>query len=1262
MSESQQPPHVRPQEPADTFLDEIDDLLEPDAEAFVAAYVQENGNGGFQYIALVERLIDATDVQLATELLKFIQLEFQRWMAPDEIRSGFDPGHLVEAIRLRFGSDVASYLNVPFLDADQFQEALTLVLGEAGVTAPPLETVDLADDLEVLAKRAILDGRLVEAGEQLASAIRLDPARDARLNAEFEFLLAQPQGLTDGLALWLSGLWCGLAASSSFDFLQVPSFDGASADLTSVSDVALIADDEISESTLEDSPATSRDPRSTRGSQQTGAVLETAVLRLLRRFFMLAQDDEEYVLHRLRRQRSGSQFGMDIQFDCSSVKNEYIRCHVECKNYQAPLTLRDVGEKVLQTEVHWRAKPLDHLIFISPHTSTSNELDLALQDWSSSGRFPFTIQVWGPDERVQDLFALEPVVYEAVYGEAPPDLETGHVVTAWSRRLLPNLRLPLNLRKYLTSPRLHCIAGENAAEFEELAANAVPLRVSDEVGKPLGGLEDCIDRWLAREKPNNLLLLGEFGDGKSFSCYSATRRLGDSLVNGRDLGTLAIRLPLRDLRAAGTGRELLDRRLREIGSNISEWLSAQTATRTLVILDGFDEMSVSLDQLTIAENMRLLAGSIRDLHPARVLVTSRTHFFETRRDQDRFLEQLGRPAVLRLTPVPRVKRLEHLANYARERGLEDKLLRLRRLYDPIGLAGKPLFLQMIKETLGDLPDHDFNEIVLYQTYVRNSLERKIEFLEDPLLTSTQDELVQGMGELLERMAVQMQSRGEESFDLRALTDDGESQDLVRTLWRISDSGAASDSAQQDVTARVGMRSLLRRVSGASDQWRVAFFHRSMREYFVALGILRALRGGAVSGRAVLASLPMQPEITNFLVAMIRGSSDQAALLLLLQSLARSAVRGTPCGLLGGNSLTLLCRMSAQLPRRGWNNLDLDLADLSGADLSSMELAGSSLRGAVLDNADLTGADLTDCDLTGVRLEETAAVVSVAVASERSAVVGYEDGSVRLWSWATGSDAHAGKVLEGADGLEHVAIGAYDTIVVIARRMVQVLLQRSDRLVSLLRFRLRNDVRKVHLGEAGVLHVLHERGATATTALVEFECEPRRVTSVRAAGGVGPFAATRNSAVVPWGEGAVVLGEARGRRVQSAAIPTSWTSCVALRQQVSGRELALLGDNAGQITCLELDLNADNGPPGRLLWRTTAHQGVVSAVAFLSDDAFVSGGADRLVVVHELEESGPRSVAQLRLSLSCRGVRYEGVRGQAEYERLRYLAETAAEEG
>ena len=82
----------------------------------------------------------------------------------------------------------------------------------------------------------------------------------------------------------------------------------------------------------------------------------------------------------------------------------------------------------------------------------------------------------------------------------------------------------------------------------------------------------------------------------------------------------------------------------------------------------------------------------------------------------------------RIRPLSRVEVLANLSRYAKRIGATEKLARIQTLYDPIGLAAKPLFLQMIKETLQDLPDDEFDASTLYETYIDRSLWRKSNLL------------------------------------------------------------------------------------------------------------------------------------------------------------------------------------------------------------------------------------------------------------------------------------------------------------------------------------------------------------------------------------------------------------------------------------------------------------------------------------------------------------------------------------------------------
>ena len=102
-----------------------------------------------------------------------------------------------------------------------------------------------------------------------------------------------------------------------------------------------------------------------------------------------------------------------------------------------------------------------------------------------------------------------------------------------------------------------------------------------------------------------------------------------------------------------------------------DWARLQDLRPTLVVLDGFDEMSPQLDPATLRKNLHLLAECVRYFGESKLIVTSRTHYFESTRMQARFLEQLGEPVVARLAPLPLSERIEHLHAYAEQHGLSE---------------------------------------------------------------------------------------------------------------------------------------------------------------------------------------------------------------------------------------------------------------------------------------------------------------------------------------------------------------------------------------------------------------------------------------------------------------------------------------------------------------------------------------------------------------------------------------------------------------
>ncbi len=210
------------------------------------------------------------------------------------------------------------------------------------------------------------------------------------------------------------------------------------------------------------------------------------------------------------------------------------------------------------------------------------------------------------------------------------------------------------------------------------------------------------------------------------------------------------------------------------------------------------------------------------------------------------------------------------------------------------------------------------------------------------------------------------------------------------------------AAQDDAANRVGIRSLLKAVPAPdAERWPVDFFHRSIREYFVAKSIVRSLTTDETRARQILSAAPLLPEIAHFAATILRSRQDDAHW-SRCENAARSATTDRDDAYIGGNALTLLHHAGGRLAEQDWSGLRLDHAWLSGADLHGTRFTGSSLRYANLDNANLEDADLTGADLEGVRLEETSRVLAVTALNDNLVIAAYEDRSLRKWRYRPGA--------------------------------------------------------------------------------------------------------------------------------------------------------------------------------------------------------------------------------------------------------------------
>lgn len=1108
-----------------------------------------------------------------------------------------------------------------------------------------------ARPLEQDIRRAIASRQLSHANKDMAELKRSNQQLWSQLDQEIGELLGQSQaqgGADLRRAEWLTGLWTATSSSTAVphDTPRNP-FEATRRAI---------------QGSGERQPAVLPRPVNAR-PEVLGRELEDGFAGLLAKLFDLSElSDIEQV--RIRKQNSGTQFGHDLELDASSRAGA-VRCHVECKNITGKISLYDVAPKLLQQLVYWENKSLDYFIVIAPRAQATNELSRLVQECNYGRKLPFQVLLWCADTEVEELFRLTPALYRTLYQRAAPAItaqRATEIAGRWEGQLRPTVRTPDTWLTYLTTPELHVVYGEE--DFASVREDAIALGALTDSAAPVPGtLHENVREWLTERPEKTLLLLAEFGDGKSFFGYELGLELAAEFLEDPAHGWAVLRIPLRSLRDDSQPSGLLQTRLDQIGISAADWAAVSRTHRTLIILDGFDEMSAQLDPRTLAKNVEILTRCVEYFSSAKVLISSRTHFFEHLADYEQFLQDLGSPRILRIASIPLRERLGHLEAYATKKGLEEKLARLKGLYDPIGLAAKPLFLHMIKATLPNLPEGHFSEVALYQQYVYDSLRRKVPDLQ-PARRLDENRLVENLMVILEELAVQLHMSRSDYVSLREF-DTGRREDLGEILWAMS--GALTDDVAvrgtPDARSRVGVRSLLKPIAGVDpERWPVDFFHRSMREFFVARALVRAVAAQSEKATAVLARVPLQPEIIEFARLLMQqpasmGVTDsQKTFAYKLMSLAKSAILPIYRNqYLGGNALTLLFALNRALPRTDWSGLALDYADLAGANLDGLCFRGSSLRNVSLDNASLVGTDLRDADLTGVQLEQTAPVRALTFdADSNTAYAAYGDRSVRRWSFGVGGRMSCVTLAELDFQPTRLDLSPFGDLLVRGPGTAVVLsvlgTDETWRVVS--RFPVREEVDDFSV--SGDYLVLPAVASDGGLVCQRYDPVERSFLGDAVESGGGRLVVLDESMTLAVDNGDVLL------RAPGGSLAAGATGAASLDCRPVSDDLALIavGHENGDVSLWQLS-GLSSEPALNPIWQRHAHGGSVTDVR-LSGMFILSGGMDRTICLFTLTDNwSTGEPLRLHRTLECAGMRIDGVRGPKEQALLSSLLRRAA---
>ncbi|KAB2342709.1 WD40 domain-containing protein [Actinomadura rudentiformis] len=491
----------------------------------------------------------------------------------------------------------------------------------------------------------------------------------------------------------------------------------------------------------------------------------------------------------------------------------------------------------------------------------------------------------------------------------------------------------------------------------------VPQRYRD-LDRPASGPEVHEDlvgemlRLLAADHGRFLLLLGDFGRGKTFALRELARRIPAELPH-----VIPILIELRALDKAHSVDGLVAAHLANHGEELIDLKAFHYMLRQgriVLLFDGFDELVTRVTYDQAADHLDTLLQAAQD--KAKIVVASRTQHFKS---QAQVLTALGEK--VGVLPHRRVLGIEDFTptqvrsylvhRYGDEETAEARLRLLSGIEELLGLTSNPRMLSFIAE----LPEerlravaqarHTVSPADLYREILGSWLSHEADRVRGsggPSGLETTD-----MWRAVGTLALRLWESNEPFLRLNELSDVA---DALTDL-------AEGRMSPHQVTHAVGAGSLLVR----TEEGLFGFIHSSVMEWLVARHIAdeftRAAEPRTLSLRA-LSQLTV-----DFLcdLADTRALQDWAA--GVLADPDRHDVART-----NAIKVTTRLRTPARADLRGANlqgedlsYRDLQEVDLTGADLTDAQLVGANLSRAVLRDASLVGARLDDARLTGADL-------------------------------------------------------------------------------------------------------------------------------------------------------------------------------------------------------------------------------------------------------------------------------------------------------
>ena len=497
-------------------------------------------------------------------------------------------------------------------------------------------------------------------------------------------------------------------------------------------------------------------------------------------------------------------------------------------------------------------------------------------------------------------------------------------------------------------------------------------------------VDDHITQWLDGEGLNNILLLGDFGTGKTWFCWQYAYKQVAEFVKRPQRNRIPILIHLgafqdhlRERQSGVSGKpeqlsgdpeqliRIFCEKHRIDPKNCEVFDALNKQGRFLLILDGLDE--IVADPSELADKCRNLSKFTGG--KSKVLFTSRRTLFKTREERENLFGFHNFFEVIWLEKFGDEKIIEFIKNHVRTgwRGYWQQISSMGNLKD---LASRPIMLNMILGVINEL-DENSTIVDVYEKYTDFWLEkvtrntprpdearsrRLIQLLAWRMFEKNcrpvkdQTNNADRTSEVSEIHYSELRTLVRQSSELTSDADASENinkTELATLVTDLVEADAQTSVSEQEVLTR---SFLVRNATG-----HYFFAHRSFMEYFVAQKLFRDLQEGKKEG---FEKCFLSREIVDFLVGLKLNPTT------ILSWIEES--RGEESHL-HGNLLTLLNKTGDDLRGHDFTRLYLKDADLGGANLENCDFTASTLISVNVRDCRLTNTDFSSASFDNLML-------------------------------------------------------------------------------------------------------------------------------------------------------------------------------------------------------------------------------------------------------------------------------------------------------